>query len=470
MDLNFSQITTIIGLISGIITIVAFAKPLRTLFDNKINKIDKGCIENIFYLSYLLLRTDQIKETGLWGRTITKYINLNFPDNKDIKKKYNHYKVNGSITHTAHALKAFYKLWKYVGHYPDLKFEQIEEYLRRIRRKSGMFHPDHEAITNIEEVNNLANELRHNSTSLSTIYYLKHFTRDKDKIVLYNSWIVESLTFVLKLPHDNLWKCDPEYGHSLAYMLESFILIKADPDLPPKLKIKLQRYIFEGIDTLIARLEGNFWLLTKHNATKCFYTLLILDILLQADEFKGNEANIDIAYRIVMNLASLRNQDNGLSLGALNDNTKYSISDIGVTARYALVLQRLIEITANYNLDSWSMKIDEIHRLGKKSQLFIAESYTNYITANYNSFTHSFESVLLLIDAYKPLDKAKLRNDLIRADQIVNRLFSRPKLSFRDIDLHSTPHGDFINNIVVRDMIHNPSRTANMLGFKTYWS
>ncbi len=81
-----------------------------------------------------------------------------------------------------------------------------------------MFHPDREDIVNIEEYNNLAHELRHNSTSLTTIYYLKQFSRDTEKRAIYKSWIADSLSFVRKLPHESLWKCDPEYEHSLAYM------------------------------------------------------------------------------------------------------------------------------------------------------------------------------------------------------------------------------------------------------------
>ncbi len=134
MDIINTQTATIVGLIASIITILSIFSPLKKIFTkirskNEI-KIDSGNIENLFFLSYLFLRTDQIKQTGLWGRTITKYISLNFPDNKDVNRKLGHYKANGSITHTSHALKALYEVWQHVGHYPDLHFITIEEYLR----------------------------------------------------------------------------------------------------------------------------------------------------------------------------------------------------------------------------------------------------------------------------------------------------------------------------------------------------
>lgn len=412
-------LTILTGIISLVALIVTQIKKLL-LLRYRSNPILNNQIEDLFISAYFLLRIEQINKTGLWGKTITKYILLNFPKDPYIKSKLPQYKENGSITHTAHALKGLSSLWTYLDYKPSINLNNLDNHIKNSQKESGLFHPSINEIVNIEEFSNLAHELRHNSTTLSCIYYLKIYHTNKEVFSKYDKWIIKSLKFVFSLPKESLWLCDSNYGHSLAYMIQCFDLLNRDHEISSKYKSKLDTLILTGIDALVNRIENDFWLLKSHPQTKCFYTLLILEILLRTDLFSQKTNYLELSYSIIENLTEIRNLDNGLSLGALNDNTVFSISDIGTTSRLLVVVDILINKSIEHKaLDK--IKLEFLGKALKDSIEYIQNNYLSINTSAYNNITHSYESILLMVHLFdKNIDKKKLRSGLINADEISN--------------------------------------------------
>ena len=79
--MSITNLSIWIGIISGIIAILTFLVQLNKWRVNKkwiSRPIDNTEQESIIVLAYLFLRADQILETSLWRKTISKYLNLNF--------------------------------------------------------------------------------------------------------------------------------------------------------------------------------------------------------------------------------------------------------------------------------------------------------------------------------------------------------------------------------------------------------
>jgi len=194
-------------LLTGIITLIAFiVKPIKKLLNlrYKSKPILNNQIEDLFISAYFLLRIEQISQTGLWGKTITKYLLLNFPKDTYIRHKLPLYKENGSITHTAHTLKGLSSIWTYLDYKPSINLIDLNNHIKKSQKESGLFHPSINEIVNIEEFNNLAHELRHNSTTLTSIYYLKLHHANNELFLKYNQWITKSLKFVFSLPKEKI--------------------------------------------------------------------------------------------------------------------------------------------------------------------------------------------------------------------------------------------------------------------------
>lgn len=465
--MSITNLSILLGIISGIIAILTFLVQLNKWRVNKkwiSRTIDNTEQESIIILAYLFLRADQIPETKLWGKTISKYINLNFPKDPYVNKRLDFYRKTGSITHTAHALKALYYTWKYFEYRPNYNFHSVELQLEKFRQQTNIFHPDHKAVVNIIESKNFAHELRHNSTALICIYFLKKLTSNEEIKNKFINWIIKSLDFVFEIKADKIWLADPQYGHSLAYSLQCFNYLSNDHDLPKEYRETLNEYTVTGIESMLERLENNFWLLRSHNNTKCFYTLLILEILLEIEAFWKKNSNLLIAFRIVENLARLRERNHGLSLGATKDGSKYSIGDIGTTARFAKVLNQLLKIKKLDNQYSEKLKI-----WLKESLNFIRAEFLSPLGGSYNLFTHSFESLLLITDLFEPLNRKSIKDQFIRIDRICNEWLDRNDSSLSKSDLFGIPELKFAKKVITRDMIHQPSALLTKLRYGSYW-
>lgn len=461
----FQDFALVLTIVTGILTLGSMIIKRIIKIVSQSNPVPNDKIVDLFISAYFLLRVEQINSTGFWGKTITKYVYLNFPRDEDIKKNITRYKLNGSVTHTAHALKGLTAVWNFVDYQPQIPLEHLNKQIEKLKRRSGLFHPDREEIVNAEEFNNFAHELRHNSTTLSTICYLKQCCPSKTKIDEYNLWIRESLMFVFSLPKEKLWLCDDNYGHSLAYMLQSFNLLLKDSDTLPEHKLELEELIKSGINTLTNRIENNYWLLKSHPKTKCFYTLLILEILLRIELFSKESENLNLAYKVIENLLKIRNKDNGLSLGATKDNSKYSISDIGVTSRLAVVLDLMINQLATTH----DVRADDLNKSLNESVVYIQNNYLAFYSSAYNNITHSYESILQTIHLFdKFIDKDSLRSGLIEADDVSNELLNdKSKLYFKKV-FNSFYYKQFISKIIVRDILHNPSTILSKFSNR-YW-
>ena len=467
----FEYLALFLGILTGIITLIVYLiKPIRKLLylKYKSKPILNNQIEDLFISAYFLLRIEQISQTGLWGKTITKYVLLNFPKDPFIINKLQHYKKNGSITHTAHALKGLSSFWAYLDYKPSISLINLDNHISNSQKDSGLFHPSINEIVNIEEFDDFAHVLRHNSTTLSSIYYLKLYQTNSEQISKYNKWITKSLIYVFSLPKENILKCKSNYGHSLAYMIQCFDLLVKDYEISSHYKSELDSLISTGIETLVEKIENNFWLLKSHPQTKCFYTLLILDILLRTDLFSKENKYLELAFRMIENLLEIRNHDYGLSLGALNDNSIYSISDIGATSRLLVVIDILINKSIEYNaLDK--TKLEFLGKALKESIEFIQNNYLSLNTSAYNNMTHSYESILLMVHLFdKNMDKKKLRAGLINADEISNDILNNQQLKSIKGRLKPFYFKDFIYRIIVRDIINNPSKLLSRFSNK-YW-
>lgn len=457
-------------LITGTITLVSLIiKGVVKLYNTRyrFKPVPNHKIVDLFISAYFLLRTEQIYSTGLWGKTITKYVYLNFPRDPYIKKRTTQYKLNGSITHTAHAFKGLTTAWNYADYKPNIILKHLHNQIENSRKESGLFHPDINAIVNTEEFDNLAHELRHNSTTLSTICFLKQHSTNCEMIEKYNLWIKESLMFIFSLPKEKLWLCDANYGHSLAYMLQSFDLLVRDSDTQLEHKLELNELIKSGINSLMWRKENNYWLLKSHPKTKCFYTLLILEILLRIDLFYQDRENLNIAYNVIENLLNCRNKDNGLSLGATKDNSIYSLSDVGVTARLAVVIDILInhvETTVEFKT-----KTNNLRKALNESLGYIQNNYLAFYTSAYNNITHSYESILQTIHLFdKNIDKNELQLGLINSDNISNEILRDQLEPKTKSILKGFYYNRFIYKIIIRDFKHNPSKILSKFSNR-YW-
>ncbi len=429
--------------------------------------IDKP--EDLFILSYLLLRLDQISVTGLWGRSISKYLRINFPNDAYIKARLGHYRETGSITHTAHALKALCSFYSSIGHKPSIEVDTLQTYLCDCRQPSGIFHPEHKQVVNLDEASNFAHELRHNSTALTCLHFLKGLNKDDtSSLRQYSEWIAASLDFVICLPHERLWLTDPQYGHSLAYMVQCFDILRQDDGISDEHRKLMDKYVGDGVNAMIDRLENGYWLARTHSKTKCFYTLLILEILLRAQTFVLKDENLRLSFDILQNLSKMRGSDLGLSLGALGDKSKFSFGDVGTTARFAVATDLLGKQQKTGDVLTKG-ELELLYRWQRESIDFVRINCLSLLSGSYNAMTHSFESVLGMLDLYRPLDLDYLRSRILRADEIVNA-FLESQSSLKNIDLSGISNPLFVQKIVARDMIHLPSSFLKKCGFVTYWA
>lgn len=292
--------------------------------------------------AYVMLRLDQIPQTGNWGLTIDKYALLNFPGDEKIRAQLPKYVREGSITHTAHALKGLYSLCL---EDQDLSDQMIFDWIRKSENSLGLVEPEYPA--NEDEVRDYAKVFRHTATSLISIHYLlqiggKQIASSHEGTNM-KAWAIEKVQRLADHPYG--WAHDPRMTYSFAYLIYAYRLLIEYTELLPVSRI-LYNKINNGIDKLLSMIsrDNPWWCVEVHGNQRTFYSLFMLSYLLDVPQLKGYRNWLEKCGYLLSTIAKNRNKDGGISYSGLQGLGNYSQSDPGVSAMFINALSRYARI------------------------------------------------------------------------------------------------------------------------------
>lgn len=404
-----------------------------------------ACCSDITFLikqAYVLLRLDQVPETGNWGRTIDKYIRINFPDKPRIISQIPFYEKEGSITHTAHALKGLSCLAHF---YRGQKVEgtQIFDWIVSQQRKYGLIEPDIPA--NPDEICGYAKAARHTATSIISVHYLlkiKYGLTIPAKEQMFE-WLIEMVKTLLEF--SLRWAYDKEMTYSYAYLIHCYDLASSYKELDADLLAVYDESIY-GLDRLFSMLNSNdpYWCTDTHPQARVFYTLFMLSFLLESPILREDSTWIQKCRTIISSIGKNRNNDGGLSFAGNGGR-----SDPGVTAMFLNVVSKYAQSEEEYGYEL-------AQKVADPSIKYLANVSKDLFFHSDKLLTHGYAAILELLESTnlleqpgtelldQPLRKLidegiKMRNtygyldseavreidNLLRADNSITRIFIR---------------------------------------------
>ena len=329
-------------------------------------------------IAYTLLRLDRLPNPGNWGFTINKYIELNYPNDQDILSRKDTYLLEGSITHTAHALRGLSFLSVSI---PGIEPDLIRRWVDLNSTEIGLVSPSLPA--NPDEVIGLAKEIRHTSTAILSLLRLKPHLVSKDSIGEVESWT--SARSRLLLGFANVWVHDPRMTYSYAYLIELFDILRHDPTYSAE-KAQLDHQISHGLQELFNNFsfKSPYWCGDSHPETKIFYSLLILSRILKLPELSDHSGWTDKVCACLEDIGRTARAIDGVPLGLGAAGSRFMTADLGTTAAFLECCQ------LSYILGF------PVERLVLKSFRWLEQSFHLFNDTSRNAITHSWESVLSL--------------------------------------------------------------------------
>ena len=331
-------------------------------------------------MAYVLLRLDRLPAVGNWGFTINKYIELNYPDDPDILARKDSYMREGSITHTAHALRGIGFLRVAI---PGIEPDLIRRWVDLNSTEVGLVAPVLPA--NPDEVRGLAKEIRHTSTATLSLLRLKPHLTSEASIDEVERWVVARSRLLLGFA--GVWVHDPRMTYSHAYLLELFDILRHDSTYASE-KEQLDRQISHGLHELfkIVSIRSPYWCSDSHPETKIFYSILILSRILMLPELTGQTGWADKVCACLEDIGRTARAVDGVPLGFGPAGSRFTTSDLGTTAAFLECCQRAYMLgfpVKDLVLQSCKWMERSLHVLEETTR---------------NAITHTWESVLSLLD------------------------------------------------------------------------
>ncbi len=370
-------------------------------------------------LAYVLLRLDQLPGVGTWGFTINKYIELNYSTNAQILRQRNAYLIEGSITHTAHALRGLGFLRTSL---PGVQPQLIRQWIERHSVNVGFIELALPA--NPDEARDIAKQVRHTASAILASLRLRAHVSIAAGVAEIERWADARAKLLLRFA--SVWVHDPEMTYSHAYLLELFDLLRGETRYA-SLRPELTSQIDHGLGRLFDRISlvSPYWCWDTHRETKRFYTLLILTRILSIAETYREPAWVDRVHACLEDIGRSARGIGGVSLGEGSQESRFGRPDLGATAAFFGCCQQ----ASRFGLP--------IERLGAEAYEMLRNVWDTFEESAENSITHTWEAIVSLVDRtdlLKSLDSQVLCEQLEPQLQgVVNELASACELPSKAI-------------------------------------
>lgn len=444
----------IIGVLTSLIACLIFKyaymfigkKPKKT---NRIsiNEQQREKIEKLIKIGYIALRLDEIPVCGNWGLTVNRYIEINYPNDNDILAPKNQYLKEGSITHSAHALRGLCFLNELSS---GIDTDAIRSWIIKHTEGPGFLNSPKPA--NPDEVKFYAKELRHTVTSLLALSYMKNGPEDiaikcKDK-----EWIKKHFDALLK--QRKRWLHDSRMTYSYAYLIELLTRMKSQSLFRRK---EISRLLIQEINKLFDLVDENnrFWCASSHPDSMFFYTLMIIDHISDTVELhKNKKARAHILSVLKYLGKNILPKYNGIPLGD-SDIDRFNKADLYSTATFLRVVWKF----QRYN--------NEFALLFNETKEHLLRMIDNLDQYSDNFITHTWEAVLGLTELFE-LNKslpAFLKEYDPKIDEIRKSIRCGneiPNATIKELDNKTCSNGVLVN-LIQRDVIDNWNARKSVL-------
>lgn len=399
-------------------------------------------------LSYLLLRADQLTTTGLWGRTISKNVLLNYPNDPKVTERLTELRSIGSVTHAAFALRGLHALQQATGHVPSVASIPAMARLMQMQTANGVFHPSPSEFTG-----GSGGEYRHNTTALIMLAYLATLDGRRSVRRTAELWASESFREFLKLPSSEVLFCDKRYETTLLYLIWCLNIYRSNSELPEVWIPPHGSKFWAGVASLLENYyaEGLFFD-TTHRSTCYYYTLIALEILLGIEGFLDDPEREALVWQSLRRIASARGENKGVPLGYHARTKCFSFQDVGTTARFHNVVALYLRNVSGASEE----RISDASTMQKESMNFVRKAFLSVRYGNYNAMTHSYEAVLSMAEFIPCTNRDRLISLLKRIDTIVDSWSNDGRVRLADIRALDIPHRKFATLMTRRDIVLDP--------------
>ncbi len=405
-----------------------------------LDELQREKIEKLIKVGYISLLLDEIPDCGNWGLTINRYIEINYPNDDDILLQRNHYLKEGSITHTAHALRGL----NFLKEVPSIiDANAIRSWIKKHTEGPGFLNSPKPA--NPDEVKGYAKELRHTVTSLLALSYIKNIDEDVATKGEDREWVDQHFNALLN--QRKRWIHDSRMTYSYAYLIELLTLMKAQ-SLSGRMGIS--RLLVREIKKLFALVDENnlFWCASSHPESMFFYSLMIIDHISDTVELHKNRKALVHALAILTYLGrNVLPKCNGIPLGS-GDIERFNKADLYSTATFLKVVWKF----QRYKNKEFSIVLNE-------SKECLLEMIDNLEQHSDNFITHTWEAVLSLTEMFE-LNKslpAFLREYDPKIDRIRRVLSRGDKVDdsvIQELDNKTCSNG-MLAKLIQRDVVDN---------------
>ena len=371
--------------------------------------------------AYVLLRLEQVPATGNWGQSMDQYIELTRRGDELILKERERYRQNGSITHTALALKAM------SGHgcqVPGLAASAptLLRWLYDTTSRKGYVDPPWPANPDeisLPEIRNYVSWLRHTATALVAVDYLRrHVCIPTDRLPPLRAGLAseaDPLLSVVRLygqkltwlaegteqhsPFHGLWETDPMVTYTHAYVILALSRLRASGALKADgVRARIVReQIRRGLDTYFSLFaSGSPFLHVSPEiaSSRGFFTAHSLAQVLETPEAMAQRSHRERVVGILDACAERANPDGGFSFSGERPEGHYdrwTCSDLATTAKLATAVIRAEPAWKGTPRDGW------LRRTIDRALHLLAGQAGRSLLGHPNRFTHAWVGILELV-------------------------------------------------------------------------
>lgn len=427
-----------------------------------------GKLTQVVEASRQLLMRERLMH-GAWGKTMKTYLRLTQPPGSWKPEQEDLFRRLGSVTHTHHALTALRTYHGLVGiPFPAAVATSIVDYMATWQIGTGdVPSPVTNIVEGIPSTDPLdpdwpanrifwANMLRHTSTALTAMIRLigllniepspldahgenvqreiwqaieERWTEDAQVVAYCQVSLHRMANLATKslarsartmadriLLDDGTW---PKVVYSPAYVVvavhEGNAMFRRHLDTRDQEDLQtFENFLLSYlVDRGLSRSET--YLCQSHHPESCYYyTLVILDHYLSViherlkkdpEERSAPRQILGMAELLLLQLATVLKQYNGLPMGLGTERKKPPV-DVGTTARFALVVEKLRVCLEK------DESLPEKLQLAASIALYVAIDMVESGNGNADLMTHSFEALIRLVECLGPDDRKEVRSRL----------------------------------------------------------